>query len=504
MAQGKLLLSVAMFLLTLPLLAQISQPKRLEWMLDKGEDNYTLVSADENGMVLFREGENLDRERGFEWQFIKLDTSLTETWRHSRFVNVKNHFLGYDYFDNHLYVLFAVGEYRYDEYWLLRLNLTTREEQQFSIRRIIPLDLDDFQVSRDYLVFSGQINFRPVVLHYNFSSGLIKVLPGIYGQKSALVEVNTRDDLETFNVIINERSYGRNQTFTVNTFNSSGEIIYRSRLKPDMDYSLIEGRSTRINSGKQFIAGTYAYKKSKYSRGLFVARVGTENEESKIRYYNYADLKNFFKYMKKKREARVQEKIDRRREKGKRLKFNYKLMVHDIIELDNSYIAIGEAYYPRYSSYGTYYYYTPTTYNRYNSRDHHYANFDGYKYTHAVIIGFDKTGNLLWDNVFKIDDVVTFQLEQFVQVSIDGQRITLLYNDDDQIQSKVIEGGKVLDGKSENDIKLRFEGDKLRSSDDDVAGLKFWYDRYFFAYGVQRIANFQNSREVFYVNKVTY
>ena len=493
------------FLVTLPLLAQVSQPKRVELMLQKGEDHYTLISAEENGMVLFRETENLDRSRGFEWEFLKLDTSLTEEWRHTRFVSLKDQFLGYDYFDNHLYVLFGKGEYSYSEYWLLKLNLTTREEQDFLIRRIIPIELEDFQVSRDYLIFAGQVNFKPVVLHYNFSSGLTKVLPGIYSQKSELIEVNTKDDLETFNVIMNERASTKSQTFTVNTFNSAGEIIFRSRLKPDLDYSLVEGRSTRINNGKQLIAGTYAYRKSKFSRGLFIARVGTETEESKIRYYNYADLKNFFKYMKKKREARVQERIDRRREKGKKLKFNYKLMVHDIIELDDLFVAIGEAYYPRYNSYGNYYYMGyPTGSSRSHYRDQYYTGFDGYKYTHAVIIGFDKSGNLLWDNVFKIDDVVTYQLDQFVQVSIDGQKIILLYNNDDQIQSKVIEGGQVLDGKKESDIQLRFEGDKVRSSDEDVAGLKFWYENNFFAYGVQKIANYENSREVFYVNKVSY
>lgn len=493
--------------MTLPLVAQVSQPNRVELMLDKGEDYYTLISAEQNGMVLFRETETLDRTRGFEWEFLKLDTALNQEWRHTRFVSLKDQFLGYDYFDNHLYVLFGKGEYTYEEYWLLKLNLTTREEQDYLIRRIIPVELEDFQVSRDYFTLSGQVNFRPVVLHYNFSSGLMKVLPGIYGQKSELVEVNTSDDLETFNVIMNEKGLGNSQTFIVNTFNSSGEIIFRSRLKPDADYSLIEGRSTRMNNGKQLIAGTYAYRKSKYSRGLFIARVGTADEESRIRYYNYADLKNFFKYMKKKKEARVQDKIVRRREKGKLLKFNYKLMVHDVIELDDLYIAIGEAYYPRYNSYGNYYYYMgyPTSNSRssYN-RDQYYTGFDGYKYTHAVIIGFDKSGNLLWDNVFKIDDVVTYQLEQFVQVSMDGQKITLLYNYDDQIKSKVIEGGQVLDGKHEIDIQLRFEGDRVRSSEEDVAGMKFWYDHNFFAYGVQKIANFENSREVFYVNKVSY
>ena len=89
-------------------------------------------------------------------------------------------------------------------------------------------------------------------------------------------------------------------------------------------------------------------------------------------------------------------------------------------------------------------------------------------------------------------------------MSIEGQEVTLLYNADDQIQSKVIHGGKVLDGKQESDIELRFEGDKVKSSEDEVAGLKFWYDKTFFAYGVQKITNYQNSRQVFYVNKVIY
>ena len=124
MTQSKFFTFVVLFLVTLPLLAQVSQPKRVELMLDRGEDYYTLISADKNGMVLFRETERLDRSRGFEWEFIKLDTTLTEEWRHRRFVDLKDQFLGYDYFDNHLYVLFGKGEYTYDEFWLLKLNLT--------------------------------------------------------------------------------------------------------------------------------------------------------------------------------------------------------------------------------------------------------------------------------------------------------------------------------------------------------------------------------------------
>jgi len=237
------------------------------------------------------------------------------------------------------------------------------------------------------------------------------------------------------------------------------------------------------------------------SRGIFLARI-SEDGEQVINYYNYADLKNFFSYMKARRQNRVEERIKRRKIKGKKNKFNYKLLVHDVVERDGRFIMIGEAFYPKYtqaSYYGNYY-------SHYSSQN---TYFDGYKYTHALVFGFDRRGRLIWDNSFEIDDIQSYTLDQFVHVSMSDDELALLYVFENEIRTKVIEGNEVLEGKTFNELKLSFEDDIISTSEDEYGRLEKWYGGNLFAYGIHKIKNMKDdgvrlNREVFFINKIRY
>jgi len=504
---NKLLITAGFCFCSIWLLGQIEQPRRYEASIKDGEDYYTLLSANENGLVLFRETKELDRKKGHLWEMIKLDTALNEEWKYLHYINITYQFLGYDYSDDYVYLLFKPGEYKVDEWWVLKINLLTKEATEHNVKRIVPITLRDFSVFENIAIFVGQVNYRPAIIIHDFVNEKTRVLPGIYGNQTEIVDVKTDPITNTINVIINERGYDRNLTFTIKSYNKNGELLRKIRLNPDRDISLLDGVSTILPSGIQFVAGTYTRRRSKYSRGMFIARLNPEAGEE-IVYYNYADFKNFFKYMKKKRENRVKNRIARRREKGKKLKFNYKVLMHEIIERDGNFIALGEAYYPRYysqnRSYRGIYSYGPG----YNPSYSNY-NFDGFRYTHAVVLGFDKQGIKLWDNSFEINDVVSYQLEQYVNVSVEEDKIVLLYNFENNIKSKIIQGNEVLDGKEDYDIRLQFEQDKLKKNIEDFGGLEYWYHKNFFAYGVQKIQNTLDAdvtlnREVFFINKITY
>ena len=139
------------------------------------------------------------------------------------------------------------------------------------------------------------------------------------------------------------------------------------------------------------------------------------------------------------------------------------------------------------------------------------STFSGYHYTHAVVIGFNEKGDILWDNSFQINDVVSFQLEQFVHADVQDDKIVLLYLYENEIRTKIISGSEVLEGKSFNNMRLTFEDDVIndKSSYANVGGLEKWYDHNYFAYGVQKIKNLRDTgvnlnRKVFYINKVRY
>jgi hypothetical protein len=304
-----------------------------------------------------------------------------------------------------------------------------------------------------------------------------------------------------------ERTMDRRNTVSTKTFDENGEILKNATLSPDQKFNFLYGRSTTFDDNLQFILGTYSLGNSNYSRGIYIAKLDEEGREE-INHYNFGDLNNFFSYMKAKRQDRIKKRIARRKIKGKNVKFNYRLLVHDVIEKEGKYIMLAEAYYPRYTN--SNYFYGPGFNSFGRSRgDMQSMYFDGYKYTHAVVLGFDQKGKLLWDNSFEINDVISYNLEKFVNASVEKDKIVLLYLYENVVRSKIISNNKVLEGKAFNDIKLKFEDDVVKSNDNKIGGLEHWYGNNFFAFGVQSIRNFKYpgikpNREVFYINKITY
>ena len=350
-------------------------------------------------------------------------------------------------------------------------------------------------------MLGGYVNYRPAMIHYSFIEQKIKVLPGIYKNNSELLELDINEESNTFTVLLSERTRDRLSTISVKRFNANGELLQNVIMEPNPNSSLLYGQTTHLPDNRQFIVGTYSHRRSRYSRGIYFAYLDpTSNEAPEVNYLNYGDMKNFFSYMKAKRAARVKQRVERRKIQGKKIKFNYRLLVHDMVKENGNFLMIGEAYYPKYGSGGYY-----GVYGFGNSTN---LAFEGYKYTHAVIIAFDSKGNLVYDNSFEINDVLSFQLEQLVSVNVQEDKVILLYTYENVIRSKIIQGDEVLEGKAFNDIELAFEND-IVGNNNSVGGLKKWYDDYFFAYGVQRIKNYTSSdvsptREVFYVNKIYY
>jgi hypothetical protein len=184
-------------------------------------------------------------------------------------------------------------------------------------------------------------------------------------------------------------------------------------------------------------------------------------------------------------------------------------MVNEVVPYGDQYIMLGEAFYPHYS-------YTNTQASSIGVPQF-YSNplmrgdriFDGYQYTHSIVIGFDANGKLKWDNSFEINDVRTFELQQIVKISPADNRIVLLYLHNNLIRSKIIKDDQVLEGKTADPVKSKFETDVVKEKDTESSKLDYWYSQHFFASGVQKVrnqltGNESGYRKVFFINKLKY
>ncbi len=486
-------------------LAQISQPERFE--IPSGDGTYEVISAGDNGLFLLIKTVELQTKEQI-WQVIKLDTAFNVQWQRVYSVPVSQTLVS-NYSDKgKLYFLFSRNQPKDRNMELISFNQEDGSALSYIIRNFIPLDFFDFKVIGQSAVIAGYYNFRPLVFLYNLSEGIPVVLPGLFGDRSELIQL-TANSNNTFDILVSGRDINRQASLFLNTYDYSGALVKSLNLEGEEKRGLLFGKSTDLKNDEKLIAGVYGRFNSEYTRGLFLSKID-KNDQQSLSYYNYADLKNFFNYMRAKREKRVRDRIERRRINQKRIRFNYRILVHELIEDGDQFVLMGEAFYPKYKTVGDSYTGSGRIIGSINNgiiRNNRI--FEGYRYTHAVVIGFDKSGKLLWDNSFEINDVLSMELKQYVHASIKDDKLALLYVYDDKIRSKIIREDEVLEGKELTSIELRLDSDRAIENKTNVMGLESWYNEVFYVYGTQEIKNLRGEgvdlrREVFFINKVIY
>lgn len=438
-----------------------------------------------------------------------MDTLLQEVSKEEIIIERKFNFKGYSYDQGRFVMLFQEGIEFAQDLLFLTFSIDGDPFKSYLYKNVVPIQLTEFEVKQDAVIFGGDVNMRAVLMLYNFTAEKGRVLPGFYNDRSSLLQIVTNTNDNWIRVITSDRRMDKTYGISVRAYSTQGELISTEELDGEEELSLTDGRVVNSSEGGNLIAGTYSSKRrTSTSRGIFVADL-LRDEEEQINYYNYANLDNFFNYMKEKRKERVKKRIARKKIKGKKLKFSYRLFVQDIIKQNDQNLLIGEAYFPTYSNRNYGYRFTPYSpyaYDPFMSTGPAQV-FDGYKYTHAVIIAFDDNGNLLWDNSFEINDLKSFQLEEHVHLAFLENEIVMLYLFRQELKVKVIKGNELVEGKFTENIKLLYENDERKENEEDLEGLKRWYGNNFYVHGVNRVKNLRDSniklnRKVFFINKI--
>ena len=326
--------------------AFIQQTERLELEVLNDYHNYTVIPGEEHGLMIVSEP-NEFHATGEYWQLIGVDTDLKEKWRQDIFANPGTYFKGYEYNEGSYYMLFGRREFRQEELTVFRIGAESNDTTTFKINTVFPIDLEFFEIMGNTIIFGGYAFYKPVIMLFNMNDKLPKVLPGVYNNFANILDLVPNEGLNIFSVVMTDRLPNKYNTITIKSYAADGTPIQDRTINPGEGKSLLGAASTSFLSGYQYIAGTYSQKKGEYSRGLYLARLRNGIQES-IQFHNYGDLENFFVHMSDRREQRVKDRIKRRKASGKRIKFNYRLAIHNIIEQEDQYLMIGEAYYPRY------------------------------------------------------------------------------------------------------------------------------------------------------------
>ena len=489
-----------------PAYGQVVQTARYETpFFQESDPQYFVVPWQRNGALIYR---RLETESSDLLQLIKVNTELEEEWAKSIDVSKQLSLVFSKGYDDMAYFLFKPRKF-YGDFQLFAISHDSSASVVYTIKNIIPFSPTMFEIGKKNLLIAGYYNYRPVVILFSMDTGQSKLLPGFFNEPGELDQLILNED-ESVNVIVSMRNTDRRRNLWIMNYTADGTSIKNTIINPPRDKNLIFGRMMKTAGDSVIMAGVYG-KNVEYSRGVFVASINPTGEYT-IRYYNFGDLKNFFKYMRVARQNRIEDRIERKKVKGKKLRFNYRIVVHEFIPYHDHFLMLGEAFYPIYKSTGysgsravPFYNYRYNTPGSWQQSDY---VFDGYRYTHAVTIGIAKDGKLLWDNSFEIKNVKSYTLDQYVHL-IHGNNLNLLYSFDNKLYFKSIQGLEVVENKTEDLMKGLYENDQVKKNSTQNHHLDYWYDDYLLSYGVQELQNRSTpnvalNRKVFFVNKITF
>lgn len=496
-------------LLSLSIVGQVSFEERIEIELKDGYINENIYEFGEKGFVMTSAKSGLSI-RDKEWRIDVYDTDLK--LKDSKKIKISNKLARTRSYtaDNFLHKLhYAPGK---PNYQLTSVDPVT--SKVYKVKGKIPkrAKLGTEMVTQgDDLFFSVMSGFKGRFIHkVNWKTGATKMIPiKIRGVKpTRLSELVPKTIEGSDDIIVLAKVYHNKKDIEEYAIHidKNGKVLSSYSINEKFDFNIVDANITKLKNNDLLYIGTYATKRATTSEGLFICRISADDVVF-MEQYNFLDLENFMSFTSEKIQKKVEKKKERKEKRGKELKINYRMASHPIIETDEGFVYLGEAYYPTYRVVQERKSRVVSTGN--GSRTEYYYEsvnkFDGYQYTHAVICAFDKEGKIIWDEIFKLYPYTKpFSVKRFVSISqADPESIQLAFATGDKIITKDLNiDGEILAERELEVIHTGKEGDNTKRS---TSNLKHWYDNYFVAYGSQIIKNKEakdKKRKVYFINKI--
>jgi hypothetical protein len=240
---------------------------------------------------------------------------------------------------------------------------------------------------------------------------------------------------------------------------------------------------------------------SNTSTGFFTCRI-RNGVQADIRFTSFLDLKNFKNILAEKDLEILKKKGAKKNQSMNEFAPEVNLLVHPLIVHNDQVLFLGESYIPEYH---------PENFTEFDFYGRPYINtynvFDGYRYSSAIVAGFDKSGNLKWDNSMEIRNLISPELNPKVNIfCFSSDTMVLCYSSEARIASKIIKGNDVVEKLDFSTMEQMYPEDKMLTESKNY--MVPWYGPFFLCYGFQEIKNINSSenkkRTVYYFTKVKF
>ncbi|MGI4873675.1 MAG: hypothetical protein ACRYFX_21155 [Janthinobacterium lividum] len=364
-------------------------------------------------------------------------------------------------------------------------------------------------------VATGQFQFLPY-LYEPLSSELTSVADRPAGRAEFILTQNN----------------GRKQRLMLKQLSAEhGELLHSELVQTESERTLLTAQLSPLqDTSARLLAGTYGLRDTQYAQGLFVTDLlatdpGSPTEVTRrhaLRFYDFRHLRHFFDYLAPAHSARIQERAARREARDEPpQRWHYQLLLHELLpQPDGGYTLVAEVYYPvyQYNNYGSPLgvgsmgYRPVVPVGSFGPNGYYHGNYSGQnllgiRTSHVIVCGFDKRGNLLWDNTFVVgNNVMRTEVEQAVQaLPLTDGRLALAYIADNEIHYKRIDQGEPSPNDAKTDIQTASPDAKEKVLDASQTDVAPWVNDQYVASGYQRIRPAHGpEREIFFLQLLKF
>jgi hypothetical protein len=524
MKMRSVVLLLLLFTQASPLLAQVSQPSRYEREFKASDADFTAISLEQEGLALFRETDKY-KSGSHSWQLMVLDTALQQKMDTLIAIDREYSFIGHEYVKGKLVLLYQSGEFARNKVIHCAVDLSRFEVTLTSIKTELDLRLTHFSSLNKGVLFGGYISQEPAIVMYDLVKEHVQMVPGFLQRNTELLDVRVNEN-NTFNVIMAEKISNDNKRLIFRTFDSQAKLLLEDIITVPDARSILTAISSSLHREDLMVIGTWGMRNSNRANGFYVTQINPF-EEQDLTLTSFGSLQRYLDYLKPRKAQKVKAKTKSALASGKTYEFTNNVLPYKIIEHDKGYLVLAETYSPvstsssnnvpnnqqnwnnpyyhpyynpYYNTYPTSRLYRPITYTD------NVSNEDQIKTYSSSLLSINAKGEIENDYSVKLDDIKIPSVSQVTDVSYYSGNAVLVYRKESKVlYKKIIQlSDDVEEGEAILQQKDTF--DEVRNEEEDLTGIRHWYNNNFYTWGYQTIRNINltgdKTREVFYINKV--
>lgn len=479
-------------------LAQVEQIDRIEIPISRDYDIRALYNFGENGLVISTKEVGSKSKRDPDRVFRHYNTNLEETGSYEIEVPFRqNHAASFET-DSSVFIL--NHDTRFGDFTLIELQGADLAETR-TLGKLPPkTSIERMFCYAKYAVLYGRIGKRKQRIF------VVDLKNGSVRETALLAEGRRKQTFSALDYYVHDKSpmaFLLTKLCTKKTcseyrlyqFDKSGAVS--SSTVETGKYKIANATFKSISADEYIISGTYSERSTLEGIGMFIGRY-SKGRQVYFKTYPFTEFERFLDFMPDRARERLERRTERRQARGRTVNYSTRMVLHDILEMDDEYIVAGEVYFPTYRTE------TRSTPNGPQT----YSVFDGYQYSHATIVSFAPNGDKIYDNTFEMYLLrKPYFIKRFIEIGVSGNRINMVYVDRQYIKTKVLEDGETIESEQMEILETGNANDRVRGS--SSGEIEYWYKNFFVSYGEQFIKNKRDAgvrkkRRVFFVQKLAF